>query len=107
MVELLTWNSTEMMYDSMADNLIDAMKKLSLNKCQLNDMLEKGLLQWLINHMKEVESSASTSHVECMTDLLRMLLNAESSTDCSFVNVPLLVVVLGEHVLTASFVVVH
>lgn len=100
MVKLLTWNSTEMIYDSMADNLIDAMKKLSLNKHQLDDMLEKGLLQWLVNHMKEVESSASTSHMECMTDLLRMLLNVENSTESSFVNVPLLVIVLGEQLLS-------
>lgn len=96
MVELLTWSSTELIYDSMADNLIAVMKKLSLNAVQRDDMLEKGLLQWLINHMEIVEFSASTFHMECMTDLLRMLLNVENSTELSFVNVPHLMVVLGE-----------
>lgn len=96
MVDLLTWSRTELINDSMADNLMAVMKKLSLNPFQLHDMLEKGLLQWLIDRMEEVEFSASTYHLECMTDLLRMLLNVENSTERSSVNVSQLIVVLGE-----------
>lgn len=94
MTKLLTWSSSEMMYDSMADNLMDAMKKLSLDKLQLYDMLEKGLLLWLINHMENVEFSASAFHIECATDLLRMLMNVANSIEVS--SVPHLIVVLGE-----------
>lgn len=85
----------------MADHLIAVMQKLSLNKIQLSDMLQKGLLQWLINHMQEVQFKASSVHVECMTDLLRMLMDVENSTD-SFVNVPRLIVVLGGNLLSVK-----
>lgn len=95
MVELLTWKSSELIYDSMADHLIAVMQKLSLNKIQLHDMLQKGLLQWLINHMQEVQFLASTFHLECMSDLLRMLMDAENAAD-SIKNVPHLIIVLGE-----------
>lgn len=84
-----------MIYDSTADNLIAVMMKLSLNPFQLHDMLENGTLHWLIDHMEEVEYSASTYHLECMTDLLRMLLNVENSSELAFVNVTQLIVVLG------------
>lgn len=95
MVKLLTWSSTEQINDLMADNLMSALKKLSLNTFQRSDMLEKGLLQWLIKHMEMVQCSASTVHMECMTDLLRVLLNVDNSTELAFVNVPHLIVVLG------------
>ncbi|XP_037051567.1 uncharacterized protein LOC119085308 isoform X2 [Bradysia coprophila] len=93
MVKLLTWSGKEQIYDSMADNLIDALKKLSLNELQRRDMLNKGLLQWLINHMEMVEHTASIVHMECMTDLLRVLTNVENTTGFASVNVPHFIVV--------------
>ncbi len=80
----------------MADNLIAAMKKLSLNKFQRLDMLEKGLLQWLIQHMETVEFTASMFHMECIIDLLRILMNVENATELAGVNVSHLIIVLGE-----------
>lgn len=96
MVNILTWKNSEVMYESMVDNLIAVMMKLSLNQFQRCDMLEKGLLQWLINHMEKVEFSASTFHLECMTDLLRMLMTVENSIEFSHVKVPQLIIVLGK-----------
>lgn len=96
MVSLLTWSKIEQIYESMADNLMAVMMKLSLNHFQRCDMLRNGLLQWLINHMEEVEFSASTFHLECMTDLLRMLMEVDSLSEFSFVKIPQLIIVLGE-----------
>lgn len=110
MVKLLTWSGNEQIYDSMAENLMDALKKLSLDQFQRRDMLEKGLLQWLINHMETVEHSASMAQMECMTDLLRVLINVENSTEFASVNVPHLIVVLGKIFLmlhTFSFIFNH
>lgn len=96
MVKLLTWSSTEQIPDSMTDSLMATMKKLSLNKFQRYDMLEKGLVQWLIDHMEVVERTASMFHIECMTDLLRVLMNVDHATEYAPVNVPHLIIVLGK-----------
>ncbi|KAJ6637309.1 hypothetical protein Bhyg_10039, partial [Pseudolycoriella hygida] len=93
-IKLLTWNATEAITDSMASNLLAAMRKLSLDRYQLVDMLKNGLIQWLINHMERFAFTATAFHMECASDLLRILMDIETATECSYVNVCHVIVVL-------------
>lgn len=85
----------------MAGNLMSTMKKLSLNQFQRHDMLEKGLISWLTKHMEVVERTASPFHMECTTDLLRMLINDQNSVELVEESVSDLIMVLGTKLLWA------
>lgn len=98
-IRLLIWGEPgrEHIEDSMADNLIAVMMKLSLNRFQCTDMLKKGSLEWLLNHMEGVEYSASKYHLECMTGLLRNLLREEKAMDISSIEPQKIIVLSGEY----------
>lgn len=64
-----------------SDMLIASMMKLSLNSWQRKDMVRKGLLKWLVNHLEDVECSASAYHLEYGTALLMMLLTYQYSPE--------------------------
>lgn len=60
------------------------MMKLSLNRFQRADMLKKGLVKWLLNHMEDVEYSATKYHFEYMTALLMILFTHPFGTNITF-----------------------
>lgn len=82
----------------MGDNLIGIMMKLSCSRFQRSDMIENGLLRWLLQHMADVEYSSSIYHRQCMTGLLRNLLRGYNLDDLSPTELQNLIVLLGGHI---------
>lgn len=64
---------------NVAENLMAALMKLSLQPQQRHDMINKGLIKWLIKHMEDVEYSASRYHHEHMCALFMILSQHHSS----------------------------
>lgn len=65
----------------MAEMMIATIMKLSVNNQQRKNMVRKGLLRWLVNHLEDVETTGSHYHLEYGTALLMMLLTFQNSSD--------------------------
>lgn len=95
---MLTWGDIgrDNIDKIMGDNLMGIMMKLSLSRFQRTDMIDNGLMPWLLQHMEEEEFSASKYHLQCMTGLLRNLLRGFNLESFSTMEQEKIIVLLGE-----------
>lgn len=77
-------NDRDIVECHMAEMIIATMMKLSLSQTQRKNMVKKGLLRWLVNHLEDVEASGSYYHLEYGTALMMMLLTFQNSPDLIF-----------------------
>lgn len=102
---MLTWGDIgrDNIDETMGDNLIGIMMKLSCNRSQWSDMIKGGLFHWVLTHMEEVEYSASKYHVTMMTGLFRNLLKGQNINDLSPIEIQKSIVLLGKTSLVYHF----